>query len=633
VTGHMAPQGSLGGMRNDPGKDPGRGRLPRPGCQSPQIGQLPLPTQPPDRSVPAAGAQLRPRAHDGDLAPVPNSTVPVPLGGVRMGWSVLLACWAVAAAIALALGRDANWDLRNYHFYNPYALLEGRWGLDLAPAGLHSFLHPGLDLPFYLLTRSPLNAWPRVVSTLQAGYLGILIFLTLAVANLACHGTARWATAESMLTAAFGLTGAATLPQAGATFNDVPVACLVLGALLTLLKAADCGAITRHAALQKRRSARLWLLSGVLGGTAVGLKLTATVYAPALFGAAILASHKTCVSPTRAVAMLVAGGALGFIVSFGPWGWFLYEQFSNPFGPYFNDFFHSPWFPPDRQSDPRFLPDGIAQALVYPLLWVRPSIGAVTEETVADPRFALGIAGTLLTLGSVGLRRLLHNRDPVGFDSTAEQAAVRVTRVVLAFILIAYVAWLGAFAILRYAVAIEVLLGIAIWATARTLLTFPGTGTVLAARRRCGAAVCVGALLLLCALATTYPQWPRQPFHWEQDPRGPASVAVTPAVLPEGSLVVMLWGAVSFVAPFVQGPGVRFVGAAHPVWAGSRKYLYAAQVQHLVRSHHGPGFVLLEEPENYDQELAQSLGVEFDLTSCRAVSNNLTTLVQICRWQ
>ncbi|WP_144404712.1 glycosyltransferase 87 family protein [Belnapia sp. F-4-1] len=346
----------------------------------------------------------------------------------------------MAAAIALALGRDANWDIRNYHLYNPYALLERRWGLDLAPAGLHSFLHPGLDIPFYLLTRSPLNAWLRVVSTLQAGYLGLLIFLTLAVANLACHGSARRATWESMLTAAFGLTGAATLPQAGATFNDVPVACLVVGALLALLVAADCGIPTGHAALQKPRAARLWFLSGVLVGVAVGLKLTAIVYAPALAGAAIFAARGTCVSPARTVAMLALGGALGFIVSFGPWDWFLYEQFGNPFGSYFDDLFHSPWFPPIRQSDPRFLPNSIAQALAYPLLWVRPSVGVVTEETMADPRCALGITGTLLTLGAVSLRRLLRDRDQVRIGSTAEQAAVRATQVVLAFIPLAYAA-------------------------------------------------------------------------------------------------------------------------------------------------------------------------------------------------
>ena len=555
--------------------------------------------------------------------------------GVHMGWGVFLACWAMAAAVALVLGRDANWDIRNYHLYNPYALLEGRWGWDLAPAGLHSFLHPGLDIPFYLLTRSPLNAWPSVGLTLQASYLGILAFLVLAVANLACHGVARRVTIESTLTAAFGLTGAATLPQAGATFNDVPVACLVIGALLALLVAAGRAISAGLARTGAPRTAHLWLLSGALVGIAVGLKLTAAIYAPALAGVAVLASRGTRGNWVRTVGLLTAGAMLGFIVSFGPWGWFMYQQFENPFGPVLNDIFRSPWFPPIRQSDPRFLPDGIVQALAYPLLWARPSAGLVTEETVADPRFALGLLGTLLTLGIAGLRRLRRQRtpDPTGPGPGPNRTAIQATWIVLAFILLAYAAWLGVFAVLRYAVAIEVLLGIAVLAAARTLLTSARSLAVPVEARLRAATLCVGASLLLCALTTTYPHWPRQPLYWEREPRGAAMVAVTPIELPEGSLVVMLWGAVSFVAPFLEGQGVRFVSAAHPVWAGSKDYLYAERVHHLVRSHDGPGFVLLEDPDDYNQELARSLEVEFDRTSCRPVPNNLTTLVQICRWR
>jgi hypothetical protein len=64
-----------------------------------------------------------------------------------MDWRVFVACWAVAAIVALALGRDVNSDLQHYHFYNAYALLNGRWEVDLAPAGMHSFLHPALTFP------------------------------------------------------------------------------------------------------------------------------------------------------------------------------------------------------------------------------------------------------------------------------------------------------------------------------------------------------------------------------------------------------------------------------------------------------------------------------------------------------
>ncbi len=551
-------------------------------------------------------------------------------GGVRMGWGVFLVCWALAAAVALALGRDANWDMRNYHLYNPYALLEGRWNLDLAPAGLHSFLHPGLDVPFYLLTRSPLNGWPRVAYTLQAGYLGLLAFLTMAVANLACHGEARRATGESALVAAFGLTGAATLPQAGATFNDVQVACLVTGALLALLLAAETEAPAGPATPGgRRRSARFQFLAGALGGAAVGLKLTAAVYAPALAVAAVLGASGNGARRARAVVLLAAGGAVGFALVYGPWGWFLYERFGNPFGPFLNGVFRSPWFPPHGQSDPRFLPDGLVQALAYPLLWARRSTGVVTEATMADPRFALGLAGLLVAAGAGLWRRLRRGRDQDAGERTAERA----TRVVLAFVFVAYVAWLGTFAILRYAVSIEVLLGVAVWAAARALLALSQADAMPAAARRRGPALCAGTSLLLCGLTTTYPDWPRQPFEWEREPRGAAVVAVDPVTLPQGSLVVMLWGAVSFVAPSLDGPGVRFVGAAHPVWAGSDSYLYGREVRRLVRSHQGPGFVLLEDPSDYNRGLARSLAVEIDPASCRPVPNNLTLLVQICRWR
>ena len=52
---------------------------------------------------------------------------------------------------ALVLGQDANWDLRNYHWYNAYALLNGRYGIDLLPAQTPTFYNPALDVPFYLL--------------------------------------------------------------------------------------------------------------------------------------------------------------------------------------------------------------------------------------------------------------------------------------------------------------------------------------------------------------------------------------------------------------------------------------------------------------------------------------------------
>jgi hypothetical protein len=67
------------------------------------------------------------------------------------------------------------------------------------------------------------------------------------------------------------------------------------------------------------------------------------------------------------VALLGLGGALGCALAYGAWGWFLWERFGNPFGPFFNDIFRSPWFPPENPRDTNFLPKGMVQALAYPL--------------------------------------------------------------------------------------------------------------------------------------------------------------------------------------------------------------------------------------------------------------------------
>ncbi|MFC0386867.1 hypothetical protein [Muricoccus vinaceus] len=552
-------------------------------------------------------------------------------GGLRMDWKVFLACWAAAAFVALALGRDTSWDLRNYHYYNIYALLEGRWAVDLTPARAHTFLHPGLDLPFYLLTQSYLNAWPRLVSVLQASYAGLLAFLTIAVANLVLNGKAGRVTPATALVACFGLSGAATLPEIGSTYNDIQIACLVLGALLALLLAA--GASDAHEA---SKATRLRLIAGLLGGCAVGLKLTAFIFPPALALAAIIATQGGLVLRARAVAQLSVGGALGFAITYGPWGWFLWNRFGNPFGSFTNNIFRSPLFPFVSQRDESFLPDSLVTALAYPFIWAHRSTGTVLEPTLADPRFAVGLTALLLVIGLAMWRRFSRPCTPP--PSLEDRAAARAVRTVLAFTLASYVIWLGNFSILRYAIPMEVLLGIPVWAAARELLlaTKPEGGLAAAtAPLRRGATLALATALGVSAIVTEYPAHPREPFFWEREPRGAAVLAVSPIPLPKDSLVVLLGPAVSFVAPFLDSPSVRFVGGPNPNWAGvaSDPASYAAQVLQEVRLHRGPAFVLLEDPDAYDEEAAEVLAITFERASCRPVPNNLTKVVQLCRWR
>jgi hypothetical protein len=61
--------------------------------------------------------------------------------------ALLIAAYtAFAAVLSFHLGQDMNWDLQNYHFYNPYQLLAGRFDKDILVAGVQSFFNPVLDL-------------------------------------------------------------------------------------------------------------------------------------------------------------------------------------------------------------------------------------------------------------------------------------------------------------------------------------------------------------------------------------------------------------------------------------------------------------------------------------------------------
>src|ERR1700742_3985917 len=55
------------------------------------------------------------------------------------------------AGFVVVLGKDTSWDFRNYHWYLPYAFLNGRLGFDVAVAHQASYYNPTLDIPFYLL--------------------------------------------------------------------------------------------------------------------------------------------------------------------------------------------------------------------------------------------------------------------------------------------------------------------------------------------------------------------------------------------------------------------------------------------------------------------------------------------------
>ena len=181
----------------------------------------------------------------------------------------------ICGVLAVYLGKDFNWDLRNYHYYNAYAFLHDRAGLDIAPAQLQTYHNPLLDLPFYYMV----NALPaRVVGFI----LGFVQGLNLSLVMLIFWGTTRRIPSWPKL--ALGLPVllvAAISPgfvlELGGTYNDNMASLFVLGALLFLIKAVE--------SVDGKSSWRLAGVAGLIMGIGTGLKPTIFIYGPSTVAA------------------------------------------------------------------------------------------------------------------------------------------------------------------------------------------------------------------------------------------------------------------------------------------------------------------------------------------------------------
>lgn len=450
--------------------------------------------------------------------------------------SELMVFFAVLTAAALT-APDANWDLRNYHLYNGYAFLNGRLGVDLAPAQMQTFNAPLLDAGYVLLLRA-LNGMPRLLSAaLAVPHAGAAMLLL----RLARRLLPPWQAFAAVL---IGLTGAAALPTLATTMSVMAPACCVLGGILLLV--GDGGA---------EPSNRASLGAGLLGGAAVGLQLTAAPYALGL-----LAMVPLLAGPNRRVRLLVpliSGGLLGAACVGGFWWWELWERYGDPAFPYFNGLFHSPWANPVSMTDRRFMPRSIGQAAIYPLYWAFRTQTLVAELPSRDPRILLGwISALMLAIGAARQRR---GWDPV-------PAALPV------FWAVSFAAWETVFSILRYLAVLELLSGVLIM-----LAFWPILQRMPDAFQRVGTA----ALVMLMICLTVYPDWGRTP-------PGKLAVDIRPPAFPPASMVVLLDPSpMAYIAAFVP-PQIRFVGAdnnlVHP---GDRNRL-ALTVADAISGHDGP---------------------------------------------
>ena len=504
----------------------------------------------------------------------------------RWKWPAALAlCVLAAGALSVRERLDVNWDLKNYHFYNAFAFLNGRMGWDIAPAQVQTYYNPLLDLPFYYLVEAIPS--PRIIAAVMAASTGVAAFFLLRIVSILFpRGAVPDRVLWIALAFAVGVTGAAGLSVIGSTMNEWPPAMLVMAALAVLVASiADRGAPTIAAIA----------LAGILGGIAVGLKLTYGIFGLALFAA--LGALGTMRERLWRLAAMGGFLALGFLLAYGFWGAILYREYGNPFFPYFNAIFKSPYWEPINFFDRNFGPRDWLQAIAFPIYYARDH-KLVAEVSFRDWRLAVLM---VVAAGCVVKYALVRNKIP------------DVWKFLSLFTLVAYLAWLKLFGIFRYLVPLEMLSGALI--VGGLLYLIPGKN----ARR---AAIVIVAVLLIGT--TRKASWGRLDFHG-------AYFDVEAPAIPANSLVIVgPYEPMAYAIAFFR-PDARFVSPANNFLHFTQSNLLAKRVAEIVAAHTGPIYALdLQDRADVDLSL-KHFGLARDVTKCLRVRSNLDmSMMRVC---
>ncbi len=460
--------------------------------------------------------------------------------------SLVFGCWA------LALGMDASWDLRNYHYYNGWRLLNGQIDRDVLMAQPPSFFNPLIDVPYaWAVERLPAKAIGFTLGALH----GFNVALLFAIARRLLRPAKDWAAAALAMV---GACGAGGLSELGTVFYDNLLSVGVLASvLLVVARWRDL------AEAAPPRAVRIALLTGLPVGLAFGLKQPAVVFCAGLAAAFLLLPGRRWLAFAFGM-----GAAAGFMVTGGYWALHLWQTTGNPLFPYFNHIFASPWALAQSYRDPAYLPGSLWEAVTLGFRFPFTPRVAGEAWNVDFRIFAV------LALLPLALRRA---REPL-LEPGPE-------RWLLAASVITYALWVGLFSIYRYIIALEMVAPILVIG----LLGRLRWGRVLA-----------GAVAV-ALLATTQPgTWLR--VEWRER----AIEAEVPAIAPNALVLVTGHEPLSFLVPLFPD-NVRFVRVDSTFTLPSGPTPFRDLFRRAVKSAGGPIYALhiASDAPQVDSKLAE----------------------------
>jgi hypothetical protein len=514
----------------------------------------------------------------------------------RVHVAMLVIGFVICGAASLLLGQDNNWDLRNYHYYNPYAFLHDRIGFDVAPAQRQSYLNPFPDLPFYL---GATHLSPRFFGFVMGGIHGLGFGLLFAISFVVLRnfgGNSR--VGLSALCAGLGAYAPVFVAEVGASENDILIGLLVLTSVFLMVRV-----LAAQGTLARAPSRRTLLVAALLLGLGAGFKLTVLLHAPAAV-AAFLLIERTWRS--RAVVVLVWSAAFlaGFLAANGYWMLRLWQEFRNPCFPFYNDIFQSPWAEKRHFADLSMLPDTVWEALARPFIFLYENEYTNRTNEFRDARYALLYVLLVWLAGAWAYRRFLaRNRK----ERRPRPAVPADSRFLLAFFVASFVVWEAKFSILRYATSLEALVPLLFIVVIRQVTSRQG------ARRTLITVTFVATVVMMRPMKAERVKW--EDRFW--------SVQVPTLPDPNHSMIIMAnprpW---AYFVPLFP-PGVRWVGINNNLTDGRQVTRMQGEIRKLIDTHEGDIYLLTRAiPDlwlEHDRMVLQYFRLEADETAGQPV--------------
>jgi hypothetical protein len=503
----------------------------------------------------------------------------------------LIACLAIGAAASLFQGQDINYDLKNYHLYNAFAILYDRWGIDLSPPGFQGYFNPLGDLPYYWMAVEWFPDSPRLVAAFQGLFYGLFIYAALLISHWIFRREGPWTWWLAAIATIIGVTAAGSVAEIGTTFNDIQPAVFILFGLRLLLPACE------RAGFRTNRYPVMG--AGLLVGIGIGLKLYAGIFALAAAIALIIVPPERIKAAWLSVLFAVSA-IVGFLISYGWWGWLMWTKFGNPMFPLFNGIFRSEWQAPRNFLYEAYLPSTIWKAIAYPFYWITTQ-NTTAEIFFRDARLACATVAIVILLGA-----FVMSKTRADFDRSAV--------FVVCFAILSYGFWVKYLSMLRFGLILEALSGTLI--VMAVLVISRAIVGQKRGRRDAAVASFVSIAILACLWSwTIYPSWGRIPF-------GDRVFALTdPPKMEERALIVTVSQPIAYVIPLLKPNRRPVVGIT---WAlGDLDTRLFAETAKRIADHTDPILVLVgASAGNYETDVGARLGLTWN--DCRPLVSNIS---------